>query len=613
MNKAFVFICLLLLSFPLALAKEGKITLLTVSEGREIFGGTAELFLEITPGQGRIFIETVPLMKVDTQISIRFSQEFACSYLDIDCSRYDFYYRIKADSNLVGGPSAGVPITILTIALLGDYSLRNDTVSTGTINAGGVVGPVAGIMAKARAAEEAGFSRILVPPFNLPAPVETIDQDGQISEVIPENVSQVGINIPVNESDLSIDVVRVQDIEEALFYFTGMNFSKENGDIVIPGEYTRRMRHIAEELCNRSYSLNDSLAQAGVNASQWDVSQDKLQRGQLAYAEGNYYSAASYCFSANLLFRQFRLEGYSNEELFSLFEDLLKNMKDTEENMGNLKLTTLSDLETFMIVSERIKDAYDVLEGTIISNISGVKLAYAIERYNSAISWSRLFGMGGRGLELDDEYLKGACLKKITETEERYNFVNLYVDGLLGDIQKGLADAYADYAGGRYASCLFGASKAKAEANILLSGLTIPRDQLGSYVETKLVSARRVIYKESQKDIFPILGYSYYEYARTLQEDDPFSALTFSEYALEMSNLDMYFPRRGEKDETIILPSDFIWGLVIGFLLGVVAVFLFRKRRMSAGKRLVAGRVGMSVKKKGVTRTRRKARRAPTR
>ena len=67
------------------------------------------------------------------------------------------------------------------------------------------------------------------------------------------------------------------------------------------------------------------------------------------------------------------------------------------------------------------------------------------------------------------------------------------------------------------------------------------------------------------------MGYSYYEYAQSLREEDPFSALLFTEYALELSNLDIYFKRKSslpriELDSTIIVV--FLSGIAIGLLTG---------------------------------------------
>ena len=89
-------------------------------------------------------------------------------------------------------------------------------------------------------------------------------------------------------------------------------------------------------------------------------------------------------------------------------------------------------------------------------------------------------------------------------------------------------------------------------------------------LEQKLEAVEKIIVKETEKNIFPILGYSYYEYAKDLKESDKYSALLYSEYALELSNLDMYFKEKRkitikevDKRAVIIL----ILGILIGFLL----------------------------------------------
>ena len=65
-------------------------------------------------------MDTFPLAKLDTQVSTRLAKEVACSYLDINCDSFDFFYTIRAQSPIIVGPSAGAAITILTISLLGE-------------------------------------------------------------------------------------------------------------------------------------------------------------------------------------------------------------------------------------------------------------------------------------------------------------------------------------------------------------------------------------------------------------------------------------------------------------------------------------------------------------
>lgn len=73
----------------------GHIGLLTVSESANNTdqGGIADLSLVVTPGSGRIFIDSFPLSKLDTQITMRFATEVACDLLNKDCSGLDFFIQ----------------------------------------------------------------------------------------------------------------------------------------------------------------------------------------------------------------------------------------------------------------------------------------------------------------------------------------------------------------------------------------------------------------------------------------------------------------------------------------------------------------------------------------
>ena len=152
MKKIFVLILFLLL-IPAAFAKSGSLKLLAVSNVETSpIGSVASLDLEIKQGTGRVFIDSFPLSKLDTQISTRFAKEVACNFLEKDCNLYDFFYTIRANSQVIGGPSAGAAITVLTIAVLEDLDIDETATITGTINTGGIIGPVGSILPKTEAA-----------------------------------------------------------------------------------------------------------------------------------------------------------------------------------------------------------------------------------------------------------------------------------------------------------------------------------------------------------------------------------------------------------------------------------------------------------------------------
>jgi uncharacterized protein len=608
-----------LVGCTLASAKPYHITLLTVGEiGEETIGGTADAYLEVKHGTGRIFLDSFPLTKLDTQISTRYANQVACDYLSVDCSHYDFFYTIRADSTIVGGPSASASLTILTIAALKGLKLRNDTVMTGTINSGGSIGPVGGIVKKAMAAEKVGFKRVLVPlfSFNIEEAVnETIDNNtttknttnktnSGIISINNKNANQTNITADINktkkelsleEANLSIEVIKVSNIEEALAYFTDTPIKQADGNIKVPAEYTGIMQSISESLCNRAMELNKRVKLA--KEDDINKSKELIFNINRTFEKQDYYSAASYCFTLGVLLRKANLKDVNEKNPFDinrLYNATKKAVEEFDHNLKDINLTTLSELETYVIVKERLLEAEESLAETA-NNISTDSLAYAIERYYSGVYWSHFFKMQGEKMELNKEYLKTACYKKLSEAEERINYAGLYIPVELQSAKDSINQAYAFAVKEDYKMCLYKASFAKAESNVLLSSLSIGKEHVEELAQEKLKAAKKVIAKEQSRGIFPIMGYSYYEYANSLKENnDVFSSLIFSEYALELSNIEIYFPRKEFKlpfidyNLVLLLSSGLALGIAVGIILGVRASKSKKGKKRKAKKQVKA-------------------------
>lgn len=543
-SKILFSIVVVLLFLPLATAKTGHMKLLTVGgTGNNTQGGVADLYLEIKPGSGTIFIDSFPLTKLDTQISTRFANEIACDFLDKDCTQYDFFYTIRAKASIVGGPSAGAAIATLTASMLSGEEIDENTVITGTINSGGLVGPVAGIDEKIQAAARNGYTNILVPKWQ--------------SEVNVSKIQSWGL-------EEKITVVKVKNLQEAMYHFTSKSYSATTGNISVSHEYSSRMQDVAEMLCHRSSNISELVKD--VNHTLLETSENFLNRSKSAEKIGDHYARASYCFSANIRLRELAMKNLTDEELKKIYSEVNSSLKEVKSATESKSFETLSDLQTYMIVQERISEAENYIEVLNYTNISSNLLAYAKERLFSAVAWSEFFGMKGKIIDLNEDHLQNACLEKMSEAEERINYVELYLPGILGDI-KSEVDSASKYFNTRdYPLCIFKASKAKSEANILLTVLSIKEENLETVVEEKLEAARRVIVEQEQEDIFPILGYSYYEYSQSLLGHDPGSSLRFTEYALELSKLDMYFPKKNGFDlnfNTELL-KIFLFGFVVG-------------------------------------------------
>ncbi len=574
--KKLIFITIILLLLPSIYSKEGRMPLLAVKQvDSEYEGSTAELLLELEEGTGRVFVDTFPLSKLDTQISMRFAKEIACDFLDMDCNNLDFIYTIRAESPIIGGPSAGAAATVLTVSLLSDTKIKEGITLTGTINSGGLIGPVGGLKEKIEAGANSGLITILIP-------------EGEIREI---NESNISIDMIEYGNQLNVTTIEVSDLNSALEYFTGILFKSFDEEIKISHTYKETMQGLANKLCNRTMELRNMITSDDLDnetLNTYNIAMNLSRRAEDALAKQQIYTTASYCFGANIRLSQVFLEmkNFSDRKYEGLLEELKSEILEFEESIDKKEIKTITDLESYMIVKERIIEALEY--ANLTENISyAYSYAYANERLRSAHSWAEFFKNKGKVLELNNESLKASCSQRIAEAEERLQYASIYFPIGLRSAREELNRAYDDFREKKYALSLFKASKAKAEANIVLNTLGIEENFVPKLIENKLNAAARAILKSEKKNIFPILGYSYYEYAQNLKETDKYSALLYAEYALELSNLDIYFK---EKNNIVSVDIDMtkISFLSIGIILGILIGILIKnkpKRRKKKSKK----------------------------
>jgi len=558
-----------------AYAEKGHMTLLTVGEvGNETVGGTADVYLEVKPGSGKIFIDSFPLTKIDTQISTRFAKEVACNFLEKDCSNLDFFYTIRAKSSVVGGPSAGAALTVLTVAVLENQNIDDSVVLTGTINSGGIIGPVAGIEEKVKAAKKEGFKKALIPKRSILSASE--------SNLTNEN-NKTNITLVYSDSLKieGIEVIPVSTLEDALFYLTGKTYPDYSGNLTIPNQYLDIMKNVSLNICGRVGEIQQLISKETKvkNFAKYNLSLDFMAKANVSFNQGDYYSTASFCFNANKNLREIEYSQYSDEELFLIEKEAEQNTKLMLDEINKKELKTISELETSIVVKERLFEAKDLLnenESDVLEN-----LPYIVERIYSAKAWSAFFYYKGKEVSLDQEHLSSACLAKIAEAEERINYLEL-IFGEHVEFRKELYDVKKIYDSGDYAFCLFRASRLKADSGSILTSLSITDDKFQELLDDQLKLAKIQINK--QREDFPIIGYSYYNYASSLRVSNPALSLVFSEYASEFSNLDMYFPQDkkfNNKFFVVIFDKQnlgiFLIGFAAGMLIVVVGIYLLYK------------------------------------
>ncbi|MEW5897343.1 MAG: S16 family serine protease [Nanoarchaeota archaeon] len=600
--------------------------LLAVQEQNETYvGSDADLYLELKEGSGRVFLETFPLTKMDTQVSTRFAKEIACSHFRLDCDKYDFIYTIKAKSSIVGGPSAGAATAALTTIAVLDLKHDEAVTVTGTINSGAIVGPVGGVKEKLEAASKIGLKKVLVAKggAKMSGAVGIVaGEDSGIGNTTDGSAANDANNstaskpsadilqsdlIKFARDNLSLEAVEVIDLDEVIFHLSGVSLNRKNITVEESPEYRRIMDGLRSLLCSRTDELDNELRSYGKpNKTIMEKVGEKRKYADNATLNGDYYSAASYCFGANILLKTEYYRGANPLELRNSFFVLERKVNALEQKLNEESIETISDLQTLIIIKERLQDVREQIEkykssgGSSKEVDAAALLAYSEERYYSALSWMQFFSMGGKKLVFGAEELKASCMEKMSEAQEREQYASIFIgdfntQGIKEEIQKA-NDALAKE---DFELCLIQSIQAKGEANAVLSSLGLSEESFNDFFESKSRAVQRVIAENTAEGKFPILGYSYYQYANSLKEQEKINALIYLEYALELSDLGNYFPeekKAAEAAKEIFLSSskkladEYLGKLLVkeewippaeGFLAGVVltllAMFLFRK------------------------------------
>jgi uncharacterized protein len=183
-------------------------------------GVVVNLKVEAKPGQGRVLTDINNLFFwIDTQNSIRIAQRVAQNITKTDLAEVDLIYEVQTNASLIEGPSAGAALTVATVATLQNKAVDPEVMITGTVNPDGTIGPVGGIVEKAKAAKEIGAKLFLVPKDQsvqkIYTPVEKCDKIGPVEYCTTQYKSEK-INVT---SSAGIEVKEVNTIEEALKYF----------------------------------------------------------------------------------------------------------------------------------------------------------------------------------------------------------------------------------------------------------------------------------------------------------------------------------------------------------------------------------------------------------
>jgi len=186
-------------------------------EGR---GVSTSLIVKAEEGNGKTLVDINSLLYwVDTQNSIRMAKIVAENYTGQDLDKYDLTFSVDANASLIGGESAGAALSLATIAAIQNLNLKKNIMITGTINHDGSIGPIGGVLEKAKAAKDSGSETFLVPLLqSREIAYETREHCEMFGLMEWCTVEKIPVQIDIN-SEVGINIIEVGNIRGALEYF----------------------------------------------------------------------------------------------------------------------------------------------------------------------------------------------------------------------------------------------------------------------------------------------------------------------------------------------------------------------------------------------------------
>ena len=527
-------------------------------------------------GNGRVFVDTLPLTQVDMQGSARLAVKVASALVenDVNCSvdpsSFDYFFVVRTSAPIIGGPSAGAIMTVATISLLENWTIDNRTVMTGMINPDGSIGPIGGIPQKIDAAYDVGAERFLIPKGQ--GTYETM-------ETITLNGGTTIITRPVLRSvsdyakQYDIEVVEVAEINEAVENFTGYNFPlKESDTKITTQDYIESMKPLASTLLtdaremyeNASSNLeNTTIPNNYPNFYQSDVLQrfqialSSLEESEKWYDSDLYYTSTSKSFQSLISSRTviYACEFFNSVDSATYIEDLIEEVESlynsASDEAKNSEVNGFITLQTVGAAQRRATEAklnldaakneyqnsqpfyyFDVVEFLY-------KIAFTVERSNSIGWWLSIGSYFSDTGDITEILLENLALEYISEAEQSAIYSGIIVDEIgvanedsssyLSSANTLLDSARSDLENDYPAAALFEALEALVKANLALEIIGFEAEDR---IEISRERASGNIAESREQGIEPLLAVSYYEYAESLSNESAFdSALIYYKYS----------------------------------------------------------------------------------
>ena len=188
----------------------------------EYEGVVMECEIELVKGSGRVLVDTVPMIGMDIQSSVRTATFVVEKLTGLSFSDTDIVLTIRGthEVDIVDGGSAGAAITVALLAAVNNQELDESVYVTGTINSDATIGEIGGTVYKALAVAELGATKFLVPKGQKTIVIyqsKTVEIFGR-TRVIYDKV-YMSLEKYLAESGYVLDVIEVESIQEAYEIF----------------------------------------------------------------------------------------------------------------------------------------------------------------------------------------------------------------------------------------------------------------------------------------------------------------------------------------------------------------------------------------------------------
>jgi uncharacterized protein len=531
-------------------------------------------------GSGKVFVDTLPLTQVDMQGSARLAVKVASALVknDANCSInpsiFDYFFVVRTDAPVIGGPSAGGIMTVATVALLENWSLDEHTIMTGMINPDGSIGPIGGIPYKVDAAYEVGAKRFLIPKGQ-GTYLETIQETTTNNGWTQTQIKTVTRNITdyVASKGYDIEIVEVEDVNQAVNNFTGYSFSSFVSDEKFKtNEYTTAFLTLSSSLLEKSQELytksmelfNNSRSNIPNKVWDWDrftwiyhrsEIEDKLDGAKLLIEESKtwfdrkmYYTSTTKSFLSliNSRYVQYACNYFNTSEenrsnyIENLFNEINLFCDEKNNEARNSKITGFVSLQCVGGAQKRASETNDYLTnanssykaGDYLSSLS--YLAKAKERSESVNWWLNITKFFNESGNISTSDIDNLALEYIEEAQQAITYSSVLLNEMnsgsnyLSDAQNMLDIAKNERENGYPAASLFEALDAITKANLEIETIGVSSENDYKEKITRInETASSNILKSIGYGVKPILPVCYYEYADSLLDEGDLTTALF--------------------------------------------------------------------------------------